>query len=63
VAFQYGREDGEGAGMTARRFGSMPVIQKSAFVGYRFPLEVIVLTLRWYMHCGPSLRYAGELPG
>jgi transposase-like protein len=39
-------------GLTARR----PVApsSRSAFAGFRFPLEVIVVAVRWYLRLGLS---------
>jgi transposase, IS6 family len=34
---------------------------RSAFVGYRFPREVIVLAVRWYLRFGLSYRDVKEL--
>jgi IS6 family transposase len=44
---------GEGVGMTRR--------DRSAFVGFRFPPEVIVLAVRWYLRYGLSYRDVEEL--
>jgi transposase-like protein len=33
----------------------------SAFAGFRFPPEVIVLAVRWYLRFGPSYRDVAEL--
>ncbi len=33
----------------------------SAFAGFRFPAEVIVLVVRWYLRCGLSYRDVEEL--
>ncbi len=34
---------------------------KSAFAGFRFPPEVIVVTVRWYLRCNLSYRDLEEL--
>ena len=34
----------------------------SAFAGFRFPTEVIVLAVRWYLRYGLSYRDVEELP-
>jgi transposase-like protein len=34
---------------------------RSAFVGFRFPPEVIVLAVRWYLRFGLSYRDVEEL--
>jgi transposase-like protein len=35
--------------------------QDSAFAGFRFPLEVITLAVRWYLRFGLSYRDVEEL--
>jgi IS6 family transposase len=54
---------GEGAGMTLRRSRPIPGVPRSAFVGFRFPPEIIVLALRWYLRYGLSYRDVEELLG
>jgi transposase-like protein len=39
----------------------LPVASRSAFAGYRFPPEVIVLAVRWYLRFGLSYRDVEEL--
>jgi transposase-like protein len=39
----------------------LQVPRRSAFVGFRFPPEVIVLAVRWYLRFGLSYRDAEEL--
>jgi transposase-like protein len=39
----------------------VPVVASSAFAGFRFPPEVIVLTVRWYLRFGLSYRDVEEL--
>ena len=34
---------------------------RSAFVGFRFPVDVIVLAVRWYLRFGLSYRDVEEL--
>ncbi len=46
--------------MTRRRFPS-PRTDRSAFAGYRFPPDVIVLAVRWYLGYGLSYRDIEEL--
>jgi hypothetical protein len=52
---------GEGGGMISRRCGPVPVVPSSAFKGFRFPAEIIVLALRWYLRFGLSYRDVEEL--
>jgi transposase, IS6 family len=52
---------GEGGGMSLRRSSPLPVVPSSAFVGFRFPAEVIVLAVRWYLRYGLSYRDVEEL--
>jgi transposase-like protein len=46
--------------MTSRRSCSAP-IARSAFAGFRFPPDVIVLAVRWYLRFGLSYRDVEEL--
>jgi transposase-like protein len=46
--------------MRTRRRRSAPV-PRSAFAGFRFPAEVIVLAVRWYLRFGLSYRDLEEL--
>ena len=39
----------------------LPVAPRSAFAGFRFPPEVIVLAVRWYLRFGLSYRDVEEL--
>jgi transposase, IS6 family len=39
----------------------VPVVSSSAFKGFRFPPEVIVLAVRWYLRFGLSYRDVEEL--
>jgi IS6 family transposase len=36
-------------------------VPRSAFAGFRFPVDVIVLAVRWYLRFGLSYRDVGEL--
>ena len=52
---------GEGVGMLhPHRVVSSPFV-RSAFAGYRFPAEVILLAVRWYLRYGLSYRDVEEL--
>jgi IS6 family transposase len=46
--------------MTARRPRS-PQVPRSAFAGFRFPPDVIVLVVRWYLRFGLSYRDVEQL--
>jgi IS6 family transposase len=52
---------GEGGGMMPRRCRLVPAVPSSAFAGFRFPAEIIVLALRWYLRFGLSYRDVEEL--
>ena len=54
------RLSGETAGMRTRRPRSAP-LPRSAFAGFRFPPDVIVLAVRWYLRFGLSYRDVEEL--
>ena len=47
--------------MKPRRSRPVPVIQPSAFVGFRFPPEIIALAVSWYLRYGLSYRDVEEL--
>ena len=47
--------------MRCRRGRPIPAFSRSAFVGFRFPPEIIVLALRWYLRYGLSYRDVEEL--
>jgi transposase, IS6 family len=49
--------------MRPRRARPIPVVPGSAFVGFRFPPEIIVLAVRWYLRYGLSYRDVEELLG
>jgi transposase, IS6 family len=46
--------------MRTRRAGPAPV-PRSAFAGFRFPPDVIVVAVRWYLRFGLSYRDVEEL--
>jgi transposase, IS6 family len=46
--------------MRSRRPRPAPAA-RSAFAGFRFPLDVVVLAVRWYLRCGLSYRDIEEL--
>lgn len=46
--------------MRTRRPRPAP-IARSAFAGFRFPLDIIVLAVRWYLRFGLSYRDVEEL--
>ena len=54
---------GEGASMRPRRSRPVAAIRSSAFKGFRFPPEMIVLSVRWYLRYGLSYRDVEELLG
>jgi transposase, IS6 family len=47
--------------MFPRRCRLVPAFSSSAFAGFRFPPEVIVLAVRWYLRYGLSYRDVEEL--
>jgi transposase-like protein len=49
--------------MRLTRRTDLQVLHGSAFAGFRFPPEVIVLAVRWYLRFGLSLRDVEELLG
>jgi IS6 family transposase len=52
--------DGKGA-LVKRRRRLVPPFELSAFAGFRFPPEVIMLAVRWYLRFGLSYRDLEEL--
>jgi DDE domain len=52
---------GQGGGMSSRRCRPVSVVPCSAFKGFRFPPEIIVLAVRWYLRYGLSYRDVEEL--
>jgi transposase, IS6 family len=55
------RQGDECGGMISRRSRPVPAVPSSAFAGFRFPPEIIVLALRWYLRYGLSYRDVEEL--
>jgi hypothetical protein len=53
---------GEGGGMMPRRARPVPALPSSAFAGFRFPPEIIVVALRWYLRYGLSLWPSTRAP-
>src|SRR5829696_3386956 len=51
----------EGAGRMRRPRAARPQVQRSAFAGFRFPPEVIMVAVRWYLRYGLSYRDVEEL--
>jgi transposase, IS6 family len=49
--------------MTPRGSHLIPAMPSSAFVGFRFPPEIMVLAVRWYLRYGLSYRDVEELLG
>jgi len=47
--------------MNHRRVLRAAITVPSAFAGYRFPPEVILLAVRWYLRYGLSYRDVAEL--
>src|SRR5947207_13257844 len=47
--------------MVSRGSRPVPAVPSSAFAGFRFPPEVIVLAVRWYLRYGLSYRDVEEL--
>ena len=47
--------------MRRRRHRAPFVLESSAFAGFRFPPEVILLAVRWYLRFGLSYRDLEEL--
>jgi hypothetical protein len=56
VALAQGRAGGESGGVTFCRSRHVCSVPRSSFAGYRFPPEVIVLAVRWYLRFGLSYR-------
>jgi IS6 family transposase len=47
--------------MSSRRCRPVSLVSSSAFKGFRFPSEIIVLAVRWYLRYGLSYRGLEEL--
>jgi transposase, IS6 family len=52
---------GQGGWMSSRRCHPVSMVPGSAFKGFRFPPEIIVLAVRWYLRYGLSYRDLEEL--
>lgn len=52
---------GEGGGMKRNRRSRPPVQAPSAFAGFRFPPDVILLAVRWYLRYSLSYRDLEEI--
>ena len=52
---------GQGGGMSSHRCHAVSLAPGAAFKGFRFPPEVIVLAVRWYLRLGLSYRDLEEL--
>jgi transposase-like protein len=48
------------AGLMRRRFARVPA-PRSGFAGFRFPPDVIMIAVRWYLRHGLSYRDVEEL--
>jgi transposase-like protein len=59
LRWRIGVAAGEGCPVNSFRVGSR--VRADLFVGYRFPPEVILLAVRWYLRCGLSYRDVEEL--
>jgi transposase-like protein len=55
------RRSSDTAGMRTRRSPHPASATRSAFAGFRFPSDVIVLAVRWYLRFGLSYRDLEEL--
>lgn len=54
-------EDGLGQGGSMRRRQVQVPSPRSGFAGFRFPPEVILVAVRWYLRYGLSYRDVEEL--
>jgi hypothetical protein len=52
--------EGDSGRMLRSHGRPVPVVPSSAFAGFRFPPEIIVLTARWYLRFGLSYRDVEE---
>jgi len=52
---------GECGDMLRSHASPVRAVSSSAFAGFRFPSEIIVLTVRWYLRYGLSYRDVEEL--
>jgi transposase-like protein len=55
------RCEGDSGGMLRSHARPVAVVPSSAFAGFRFPPEVIVVAVRWYLRFGLSYRDVEEL--
>src|SRR5947209_10743235 len=53
--------EGDSVGMLGSHCRPVSVVPSSAFAGFRFPPEVIILAVRWYLRFGLSYRDVEEL--
>ena len=56
-----GRRGGETSGMRTAHRSHRSIPPRSAFAGFRFPADVIMLAVRWYLRFGLSYRDVEEL--
>jgi transposase-like protein len=61
VALVVGRQGGETPGMRLAHRSRRSILPCSAFAGFRFPSDVIVLAVRWYLRFSLSYRDLEEL--
>ena len=54
---------GEGGGMISRRCRPVPEVPRSAFKGFRFRPEIVVLAVRWYLRVRTLLPRCRRAPG
>ena len=54
-------DDGFGQAVLMRRHRCSLAAPRSSFAGFRFPPEVIVVAVRWYLRYGLSYRNVEEL--
>ena len=50
---------GEGSSMRPRRSRPVPLVPSSAFTGFRFPREIVIVAVRWYLRYGLAYRDRG----
>ena len=61
VALVAGRQGGETPGMRTAHRSRRSILACSAFAGFRFPSDVIVLAVRWYLRLACTTRDVEEL--
>ncbi len=61
LRWPFGADQADSSPVPARRYVLVPSPPRSAFVGFRFPPDVIVLAVRWYLRYGLSYRDIEEL--